>query len=96
MSFTYNLYSSQDFGFTKSFHIKCAIPPHQFRSIMMEFRQNGVENIETFVQYMSDHFPDAFQTFEYDDVIQYDADQENSAILANLLTNGQDDFHHRF
>jgi len=95
MSFTYNLYSSKDFGFTKSYHIKCDIPPHKFRSIMMEFRRNGEENMEAFVQYMRDTFPDTFQLFEYDDVLQYDADQENSAILANLLSNGQDDFHYQ-
>ncbi|WP_160718773.1 hypothetical protein [Bacillus sp. USDA818B3_A] len=95
MSFTYNLYSTKDFGFTKSYHIKCDIPPHKFRSIMMEFRQNGEENMEGFVNYMRETFPDSFQLFEYDDVLQYDADQENSAILANLLTNGLDDFHDR-
>ncbi|PFO08366.1 hypothetical protein COJ85_03745 [Bacillus sp. AFS076308] len=93
MSFIYNLYSSKEFGFTKSFHIKCEIPPHKFRLIMSEFRQNGEENTEDFVKYMSENFPDSFQLFEYDDVLQYDADQENSAILANLLTNGKDDFH---
>jgi hypothetical protein len=95
MSFTYNLYSSKDFGFSKSFHIKCEIPPHKFRSIMMEFRRNGEEDMEAFVKYMSENFTGSFQLFEYDDIVQYDADQENSAILANLLSNGQDDFHYR-
>lgn len=61
----------------------------------MEFRQNGEENIEAFVKYMSENFPDSFKLSEYDDVLQFDADQENSAILANLLSNGHDDFHHR-
>jgi hypothetical protein len=85
MQFTYNLYSSDQLGFSKSFHIHTDIPPHKFRAIMMEFRRGGEERMESFIEYMTEQFPDTFQLFEYDDIVQFDADQENSAILTNLL-----------
>jgi hypothetical protein len=85
LSYIYNLYSSDQMGFTKSYHIETELPPHKMRAIMMEFRRGGEQETETFVNYMVEQFPDSFRLFEYDDVIQYDADQENSAILANLL-----------
>ncbi|MFF2447548.1 hypothetical protein ACFVSW_10605 [Neobacillus sp. NPDC058068] len=85
MSYTYNLYSSDQLGLTKSYHIQTDLPPHKFRAIMMEFRRGGEKDPNAFVNYMSEQFPDNFYLFEYDDVVQYDADQENSAILANLL-----------
>jgi hypothetical protein len=34
---------------------------------------------------MTEQFPGSFDLFDYDDVVQFDADQENSAILVNLL-----------
>ena len=34
---------------------------------------------------MKESFGDTFRLFEYDDSVQFDADQENSAILVNLL-----------
>ena len=86
--YTYSLYDSGDsFGINKSYHIKCDIPPHRFRSIMMEFRRNEEvgESIKEFVSFMKQEFGEEFQLFEYDDIVQYDADQENSMILANLL-----------
>lgn len=52
---------------------------------MLEFRRNREADLESFVSYITGTFPDTIQLFEYDDNIQYDADQENSAILANLL-----------
>lgn len=52
---------------------------------MMEFRRNEENDIESFVNFMKESFGDAFRLFEYDDNIQFDADQENSAILVNLL-----------
>lgn len=85
MQFTYNLYSSDQLGFSKSFHINTDLPPHKFRSIMMEFRRGGDDRMESFIEYMKEQFPDTFQLFEYDDIVQFDADQENSAILTNLL-----------
>lgn len=88
MSWTYNLYSSGDkFGFTESYHIQCDLPPHKFRSILMEFRRNKevANDIEAFVKYMNETFGDSFRLFAYDDNVQFDADQENSVILANLL-----------
>jgi hypothetical protein len=85
LSYTYNLYSSEPLGFSKSYHIRTELPPHKFRAIMMEFRRGGEHDPQSFIQYMSQQFPDSFQLFEYDDVVQFDADQENSAILANLL-----------
>jgi hypothetical protein len=51
----------------------------------MEFRRGGDERMESFIDYMKEQFPDTFQLFEYDDIVQFDADQENSAILTNLL-----------
>lgn len=86
--YTYTLYDSGDsFSVSKSFHIKCEIPPHQFRAIMMEFRRNQEtgENIREFINFMEREFGEGFERFEYDDIVQYDADQENSMILANLL-----------
>ncbi|MGG2066955.1 hypothetical protein [Bacillus sp. S14(2024)] len=86
--YTYTLYDSRDsFGISKSYHIKCDIPPHRFRAIMMEFRRNKEvgENIGEFIDFMEREFGEAFELFEYDDIVQYDADQENSTILANLL-----------
>lgn len=85
MTYIYNLYSSNQLGLTKSYHIQTDLPPHKFRAIMMEFRNGGAKEPKEFISYMIEHFPDSFQLFEYDDVVQYDADQENSAILANLL-----------
>ncbi|WP_440604447.1 hypothetical protein [Bacillus sp. GB_SG_008] len=86
--YTYTLYDSKDsFGISKSYHIKCEIPPHRFRAIMMEFRRNKEigENIGEFIDFMKREFDEGFELFEYDDIVQYDADQENSMILANLL-----------
>lgn len=86
--YTYTLYDSRDaFSISKSYHIKCEIPPHQFRAIMMEFRRNKEigENIGEFIDFMKREFNEGFELFEYDDIVQYDADQENSMILANLL-----------
>lgn len=86
--YTYTLYDSRDsFGISKSYHIKCEIPPHRFRAIMMEFRRNKEvgENIGEFIDFMEREFGESFELFEYDDIVQYDADQENSMILANLL-----------
>ncbi|MBS4215189.1 hypothetical protein [Neobacillus rhizophilus] len=85
MFYTYNLYSSDQLGFTNSYHIQTELPPHKFRAIMMEFRRGGNNDPHAFVKYMREHFPDSFRLFEYDDVVQYDADQENSVILSNLL-----------
>lgn len=85
LTYTYNLYSSDQLGFSKSYHIKTDLPPHKFRSIMMEFRRGGEQSPQAFIQYMTEQFPDSFHLFDYDDVVQYDADQENSAILVNLL-----------
>jgi hypothetical protein len=88
LSWTYNLYSSSNkFGFTNSYHIQCNLPPHKFRTIMMEFRRNKevADDLESFVTYMKESFGDTFRLFEYDDNVQFDADQENSAILVNLL-----------
>ena len=85
MPYIYNLYSSEHLGFSNSHHIQTDLPPHKFRAIMMEFRRGGNGSTEAFVQYMKEQFPDSFQLFEYDDVVQWEADQENSAILANLL-----------
>ena len=88
MLYTYSLYDSENsFGISKSYHIKCEIPPHRFRAIMMEFRRNKEtgENIGEFISFMKQEFGEGFQLFEYDDIVQYDADQENSTILANLL-----------
>ncbi len=88
MTKIYNLYSSDEdhLGISKSFHIQCDLPPHKFRQIMMEFRRNNTlgDDIHTFVKYLKDSFPESLTTFDYDDVIQFDADEENSAILANL------------
>ncbi|MGQ5530690.1 hypothetical protein [Bacillus sp. CGMCC 1.60114] len=86
--YTYTLYDSKDsFGINKSYHIKCEIPPHRFRAIMMEFRCNKEvgENIGEFINFMEREFGESFELFDYDDIVQYDADQENSMILANLL-----------
>lgn len=86
--YTYSLYDSGDsFSISKSYHIKCEIPPHRFRAIMMEFRRNKEigENIKEFIAFMKQEFGGEFELFEYDDIVQYDADQENSMILANLL-----------
>ncbi|MGG0185549.1 hypothetical protein [Bacillus rhizoplanae] len=86
--YTYTLYDSEgSFGISKSYHIKCEIPPHQFRAIMMEFRRNKEigESIREFIDFMEREFGEGFELFEYDDIVQYDADQENSMILANLL-----------
>jgi hypothetical protein len=85
LSFVYNLYSSDQLGLTKSYHIQTELPPHKFRAIMMEFRRGGEQDPLVFIHYMQEQFPDSFQLFEYDDVVQFDADQENSVILANLL-----------
>lgn len=54
---------------------------------MMEFRRNQEigENIGEFINFMEREFDEDFELFEYDDIVQYDADQENSMILANLL-----------
>lgn len=54
---------------------------------MMEFRRNKEigENIREFIDFMEREFSEGFELFEYDDIVQYDADQENSMILANLL-----------
>ncbi len=54
---------------------------------MMEFRRNKEigENIGEFIDFMKREFDEGFELFEYDDIVQYDADQENSMILANLL-----------
>lgn len=54
---------------------------------MMEFRRNQErgENMGEFVNFMEREFGEDFELFEYDDIVQYDADQENSMILANLL-----------
>ncbi|MFJ7728445.1 hypothetical protein ACIQXV_20130 [Neobacillus sp. NPDC097160] len=52
-------------------------------AIMTEFRREGEKDPNTFVKYMIEQFPDTFHLLEYDDVVQYDADLENSAILAN-------------
>ncbi|WP_141523461.1 MULTISPECIES: hypothetical protein [Bacillus] len=54
---------------------------------MMEFRRNKDvgESIKEFIAFMKQEFGEEFELFEYDDVVQYDADQENSMILANLL-----------
>lgn len=54
---------------------------------MMEFRRNKevADDLESFVNYMKESFGDTFRLFEYDDNVQFDADQENSAILVNLL-----------
>lgn len=54
---------------------------------MMEFRRNQEigENIKEFIDFMEREFGEDFELFEYDDIVQYDADQENSMILANLL-----------
>ncbi|WP_289396047.1 hypothetical protein [Bacillus sp. DX1.1] len=53
----------------------------------MEFRRNKEvgENIREFMEFMKQEFGEGFELFEYDDIVQYDADQENSMILANLL-----------
>ncbi|MGF9964477.1 hypothetical protein [Bacillus rhizoplanae] len=53
----------------------------------MEFRRNKEvgENIGAFIDFMEREFGESFELFEYDDIVQYDADQENSMILANLL-----------
>ncbi|MFD3447068.1 hypothetical protein ACFDTO_20930 [Microbacteriaceae bacterium 4G12] len=86
--YTYVLYDAKDsFGISKSYHIKCEIPPHRFRAIMMEFRRNQetTENMNEFINFMKREFEKEFELFEYDDVVQYDADQENSTILANML-----------
>ena len=85
MPYTYNLYSSEHLGFSNSYHIQTDLPPHKFRTIMMEFRRGGKGSTEAFIQYMKEQFPNSFQLFEYDDVVQWEADQENSSILANLL-----------
>lgn len=88
MKYHYNLYSSEEghFGISHSYHIECDLPIHRFRAIMMEFRRNEEvgKDIEAFVQYLADSFPDSFKLFDFDDTIQFDADQENSAILANI------------
>ncbi|MCP8970773.1 hypothetical protein [Ectobacillus ponti] len=87
--YTYNLYDADaSFGINKSYHIQCDIPPHRFRSIMMEFRRNESvgSQISAFIQFMQQEFGDSFRLFEYDDIVQFDADQENSMILANLLS----------
>lgn len=54
---------------------------------MMEFRRNQEigENIKEFINFMEQEFGEDFELFEYDDIVQYDADQENGMILANLL-----------
>lgn len=54
---------------------------------MMEFRRNQEigENMKEFIGFMEREFGESFELFEYDDIVQYDADQENSMILANLL-----------
>ncbi len=54
---------------------------------MMEFRRNQEigENMKEFITFMEREFGEDFELFEYDDIVQYDADQENSMILANLL-----------
>lgn len=54
---------------------------------MMEFRRNQKigENIKEFINFMEQEFGEDFELFEYDDIVQYDADQENGMILANLL-----------
>ncbi|PEZ09120.1 hypothetical protein CN326_03555 [Bacillus sp. AFS018417] len=86
--YTYTLYDSGDsFSISKAYHIKCEIPPHRFRAIMMEFRRNKEigENVGEFINFMKREFDEGFELFEYDDIVQYDADQENSMILANLL-----------
>lgn len=89
MSYIYNLYSSNEghFGLSHSYHIQCDLPLHKFRSIMMEFRRNEEigEDIEEFIKYMQKKFPNSFKLFNFDDTVQFDADQENSMILANLL-----------
>lgn len=85
MQYTYNLYSSDHLGFSKSYHIVTDLPPLKFRAIMMEFRRGGEESMESFIRYMGEQFPDTFRLFDYDDIVQFDADQENSAILANLV-----------
>ncbi|TRZ39474.1 hypothetical protein CEQ21_00410 [Niallia circulans] len=88
MTNIYNLYSSDEnhLGISKSYHIQCDLPPHKFRQILMEFRQNNTvgNDIQAFVDYLKETFPESFHTFDYDDVVQFDADQENSAILTNL------------
>lgn len=85
MTYIYNLYSSNQLGLTKSYHIQTDLPPHKFRAVMKEFRNGGEKDPKEFVNYMSDQFPDSFKLFEFDDIVQFDADQENSVILANLL-----------
>ncbi|WP_428912282.1 hypothetical protein [Niallia sp. Krafla_26] len=85
MPYIYNLYSSENLGFSNSYHIQTDLPPHKFRAIMMEFRRGEKGSTETFIKYMKEQFSDSFQLFEYDDVVQWEADQENSAILAHLL-----------
>lgn len=89
MSYLYNLYSSDEghFGISHSYHIQCDLPLHKFRSILMEFRRNDDlgNDIEAFVKYMQKTFPNSFKLFHFDDTVQYDADEENSMILANLL-----------
>jgi len=85
LSYIYNLYSSDRIGLTKSYHIQTELPPHKFRAIMMEFRRGGEQDTRVFVNYIQEQFPESFKLFEYDDVVQFDADQENSVILANLL-----------
>jgi hypothetical protein len=85
LPYIYNLYSSENLGFSTSYHIQTDLPPHKFRAIMMEFRRGRNVSTEAFIQYMKEQFPDNLQLFEYDDVVQWEADQENSAILSNLL-----------
>ncbi|MEC2076667.1 hypothetical protein [Metabacillus fastidiosus] len=89
MSYLYNLYSMDEghFGIGQSYNIQCDLPLHKFRSIMMEFRRNDElgNDIEGFVKYMQETFPNSFKLFHFDDTVQFDADQENSTILANLL-----------
>ncbi|WP_338472489.1 hypothetical protein R4Z10_07035 [Niallia sp. XMNu-256] len=85
MPYIYNLYSSEQMGFSQSYHIQSDLPPHRFRAIMMEFRRGRNGSAEAFVQFMKEQFPDHLSLFEYDDVVQWEADQENSVILANLL-----------
>lgn len=88
LSYIYNLYSSEEghFGISHACHIKCDLPPHKFRSILMEYRRDNElrTDIEAFIKYMQGTFS-SFRLFDYDDTIQFDADQENSTILANLL-----------
>ncbi|WP_272190340.1 hypothetical protein [Bacillus sp. BP-3] len=54
------------------------LKPHLFRAIMMEFRRN--QEIEENIR----EFSEDFELFEYDDIVQYDTDQENHMILAIL------------